>query len=108
MATRSPYDAVYSINEVARIFRLTPRAVRALIRDGELPAIRLGQDYRVPKPVIDAFFANPLKSNFTPADLGFGAFKRGKLDSVAQVNRMRQRSKKTLKNVVTELDAWRA
>lgn len=108
MVTRSAYDAVYSVGEVARIFRLTPRTVRALIRDGEIPAIRLGRHYRVPKPIIDAFFANPLKSNFTPAEVGFGARKRGKLDSVVQVNRIRQRNKKSLKETVAELDAWRA
>ena len=107
MATRSVYDAVYSVSEVARIFRLTPRAVRALIRGGELPAIRLGRHYRVPKPIIDAFFANPLKSNFTPEEVGFGTRKRDKVDSVAQVNRMRERNKKTLKATLAELDAWR-
>jgi excisionase family DNA binding protein len=108
MSTRSLYDTVYSVNEVARIFCMTPRAVRALIRDGELPAIRLGRDYRIPKPIIDAFFANPVKSNFSPEQVGFGVRKRGKLSSVDQVNRMRARNKKTLKQVVAELDAWRA
>ena len=110
MATRSAYDAVYKVDEVARIFRLTPRAVRALIRDGDLPAIRLGEHYGVPKSVIDAVFTQPLKTNFKPEDLGFGLWKpqRGKLDSVARVNRMRNHNKKTLKQVVVELDAWRA
>lgn len=107
MATRSPYDSVYDVNEVARIFRLTPRAIRALIRAGELPAIRLGRHYRVPKPIIDAFFAQPLKTTFAPEDLGFGARKRGKIDGITQVNRMRERNKKTLKETIAELDAWR-
>jgi excisionase family DNA binding protein len=108
MASRSVYSTVYNVNQVARIFNLTPRAVRALIREGELPAIRLGRYYRVPKAIIDAFFVQPLKSNFTPADLGFGARKRGRSNSIAQVNRMRDRNKKTLKETVAELDAWRA
>ncbi len=106
MATRSVYETVYNVNEVARIFRLTPRAVRALIRAGELPAIRLGREYRIPKPIIDAFFDNPLKSNFLPEDVGFRARKRGKVDSVSQVNRIRDRNKKTLKQTVAELEAW--
>lgn len=107
MSTYPAYEIVYSVNEVARIFRLTPRAIRALIRGGELPAIRLGRDYRIPKPIIDAYFANPLKSNFSPEDVGYGARKRGKVDSVTQVNRIRERSIKTLKQTVAELDAWR-
>lgn len=107
MATRSPYDSVYDVNEVARIFRLTPRAIRTLIHDGELPAIRLGRHYRVPKPIIDAFFAQPLKTTFVPEDLGFGVRKRGKADSVTQVNRLRARNRKTLKETIAELDAWR-
>jgi excisionase family DNA binding protein len=110
MATRSVYDSVYKVNEVARIFRLTPRVVRALIRDGELPAIRLGGHYRVPRSVIDAVFTQPLKTSFTPEDLGFGLWKpqRGTPDSVARVNRIRNRNKKTLKETVAELDAWHA
>ncbi|MBI5030218.1 MAG: helix-turn-helix domain-containing protein [Chloroflexi bacterium] len=108
MVTRSVYETVYNVNEVARIFRLTPRTVRSLIRSGELPAIRLGREYRIPKPIIDAFFDNPLKSNFSPEDLGFGMRKPGKVDSVTQVNRIRDRNKKTLKQTVAELEKWRA
>lgn len=107
MATHSVYSTVYSIDEVAQIFRLTPSEVRGLIRDGELPAIRLGRHYRVPKSIIDAFFAAPLKSSFTPEQLGFATRRPGKMDSVTQVNRIRERNKKTLKQVVAELDAWR-
>ncbi len=108
MATQSVYDSVYSINEVARIFKLTPRAVRALIREGNLPAIRLGQHYRVPKSVVDAFFTQPLKTHFAPEDLGFGLWKshRNALDSVTRVNRIRKRNRKTLKETVAELGAW--
>lgn len=110
MTIRSIYDSVYNINQVARIFKLTPRSVRALIREGELPAIRLGRHYRVPKSVIDALFTQPLKTTFTPEDLGFGLWRsrRDIRDGVAEVNRLRNRNKKTLKETVAELDAWLA
>ena len=48
---------------------------------------------------------NKVKSNRKPKQTGFGVRKRGKLSSVDQVNRMRARNKKTLKQVVAELDA---
>ena len=105
MATRSVFDSVYKVNEVARIFKLTPRAVRTLIRSGELPAIRLGRYYRVPRAVIDAFLTQPFKTSFTPADLGFGLYKsRRAADSAVHVNRMRNRNRKTLKATVAELE----
>jgi excisionase family DNA binding protein len=108
MTIRAAYEPVYKVNEVARIFKLTPRAVRTLIRGGDLPAIRLGRHYRIPKSVIDIFFAEPLKTNFTPEDLGFGIWKsrRDVRGSVAYVNRIRARNKKTLKETVAELEAW--
>ncbi|MBI4786268.1 MAG: hypothetical protein HY782_04390 [Chloroflexi bacterium] len=56
----------------------------------------------------DTIFAEPLKTTFTPEDLGFGIWKshREVRDSVAFVNRMRARKKKTLRQVVAELEKW--
>lgn len=105
MTIRAAYEPVYKVNEVARIFKLTPRAVRTLIRGGDLPAIRLGRHYRVPKSVIDAFFAKPAKTNFTPEDLIWKS-RRDVRDSVAYINQIRARNKKSLKETVAELDAW--
>ena len=109
MTIRPIYDSVYKVDEVARIFRLTPRAVRSLIRDGYLPAIRLGNHYRIPKTVIDGLFAKSVKKDFTPEDLGLGIWKarRDTRDSVAYVNQIRARNKKTLKRTVQELEKWR-
>ncbi len=109
MATRSGYAAVYKVDEVARMFKLTTRDVMSLIRNGDLPAIRLGRYYRVPKSVIDGLFAQSVKQNFTPEDLGLGILKarRETRDSVAYVNRIRARNKKSLKETVAELDKWR-
>ena len=36
------YQALYTIREATKVLRMGERYVRQLIRDGELPAIRLG------------------------------------------------------------------
>jgi excisionase family DNA binding protein len=107
MTTRFTYEPVYPIEQVARIFKLTPRAVRTLIRNGDLPAIRLGKHYRIPKSVIDNLFASAVKTDWTPEDLGFGIWKAKIRDSVSYVNRLRARTNKPLKQTVAELAPWR-
>jgi excisionase family DNA binding protein len=107
MVTPITYEPVYRIDQVARIFKLTPRAVRTLIRNGDLPAIRLGRYYRIPKSAIDDLFASAVKTDWSPEDLGFGIWKARIRDSVSYVNRLRARNKKSLKQTVAELSQWR-
>lgn len=107
MVTSTTYEPVYRIDQVARIFKLTPRAVRTLIRNGDLPAIRLGKHYRIPQSVIDGLFASAVKTDWSPEDLGFGIWKTRLRDSVSYVNRLRARHKKSLKQTVAELSRWR-
>ncbi|MBI3913977.1 MAG: helix-turn-helix domain-containing protein [Chloroflexi bacterium] len=99
MVMRATGEPVYTVEQVARIFKLTPRAVRELIREGDLPAKRVGRYYRVPKSVIEGFFAQARKTTFTPEDLGFGIWKarRDIRDGATEVNRMRNRNRKSLK-----------
>ena len=103
------YERVYNVAEVARIFRLSASAVRDLIRSGDLPAIRLGRHYRVPKSIVDSIFAAPLRSNFSPEDLGFGMWRARKeiSDGVSEVNRIRNRNRKSLQKTVEKLEKWR-
>ena len=43
-----PANATYlSVKEVAELFRICPKTVRRWITAGELPATRLGRDYRI-------------------------------------------------------------
>ncbi len=56
----SPYEEVFPVEEVAKIFKLSVGAVRNLIREKELPALRIGKQYRIPKWAIDRYF-NQLK-----------------------------------------------
>ena len=57
--TPTQYGEVYTVTEVAAIFRVPSDTVRRLIHHGDLPAIRLGRVYRVPKAVIDGLFDLP-------------------------------------------------
>ena len=98
-------EQVYTVAEVARIFRLSASAVRRLIRQGEIPAIHLGRTYRIPKSVVDALFAQPLITTFTPQDLGLGVWKDWdeSSDSVTLVNQMRHHNTKTLRETLADL-----
>jgi excisionase family DNA binding protein len=53
---------VYTVAEVAYLFAISPRIVRDLIRKGELPALRIGRSYRIPRKAADAYLARALPS----------------------------------------------
>ncbi len=37
----------FTCEEIAKMFRVTPRTVYNWIRSGKLPAIKIGRDYRI-------------------------------------------------------------
>ena len=51
---------VYTVAEFACLFAVSPRLVRDLIRKGEIPALRLGRSYRIPRKAADAYLARAL------------------------------------------------
>ena len=111
MQTPSPYpEAVYTVTEVATMFRISPKTVRGLIRQGELPAMRLGRAYRIPQSIIDQYFNLPARSHLAPEDLGLGMWADDEMigDSVEYVNRIRAAEDKTLRQVIQELATWPA
>ena len=55
-----PYPEVYTVEEFAQMFKLSAEVVRNLIRRGEIAAIRIGKQYRIPQPVVDRYFAQAL------------------------------------------------
>ncbi len=98
------YSEVYTVEEVAAIFRIPKRTVRRLIHRGELPAIRLGRLYRVPKAVIDEMFAlAPVPE--PPEEFGFGMWKADHdiVDAVAYVDRLRDADPRSLRELVSDL-----
>ena len=94
-------DKVYTVDEVAAIFRVPSDTIRRLIHSGDLPAIRLGHVYRVPKSVIDGYFDLP-PATVPLEKLGFGMWKEDAIgsDAVEYVNRLREADTRTLREVV--------
>lgn len=46
---------VYSLNEVASILKVTKRSVYTYIKEGRLPAVKLGKYWRVSKQDLEKF-----------------------------------------------------
>ena len=95
---------VYTVEEVAAIFRVPVDTIRRLIRRGDLPALRLGRSYRVPKRVVARFLEQPTLS-YTPEELGFGmwAGEAAQVDSVEYVNRPREMAPHKVSEYLAEL-----
>src|SRR2546427_437942 len=91
MQQQASYPEVYTVEEFTKIFKLSPEAVRTLIRKREIPAIRIGNQYRIPQDVVDRYFAQALP----PEERGFGMWKRKPAASLAYVNTLRRRDRRT-------------
>ena len=78
---------VYTVEEFAKMFRLSPEAVRSLIRKGEIPAIRIGRQYRIPQGVVDRYLAQAT----SPEERGLGMWKERPVASLTSVNKLRDR-----------------
>ena len=101
------HDQVYTVDEVAAIFRIPADTVRRLIRRGSLPAIRLGRHYRVPKSVVDDYFDLPI-ATLCPEELGLGMWKDDPTveDGPTYVNHLRDADTRTLREIVEDLRTW--
>ena len=51
--------AMYSVEQVAEILGLHVRTVRGYVRDGRLPAVRVGKQYRIAQRDFEAFARVP-------------------------------------------------
>jgi excisionase family DNA binding protein len=58
---------VYTVAEFAQAFAISPRLVRDLIHKGEIPALRIGRSYRIPRKVADVYLARALPPTLRPA-----------------------------------------
>lgn len=91
MSKAIKYPEVYTVEEFAEIFKVSPESVRNLIRKGEISAIKIGKQYRISKTVVDRYFAQVA----TPEELGFGMWKEAPVDSLEYVNKLRDKDKRT-------------
>ena len=93
------YPVVYEVEDFAEIFKLRPAAVRSLIRHGEIPAIRIGKQYRIPQFIVDQYFA----SATTPTQRGFGMWEKKAVPGVSHVNKMRDKDRRSAADFLEEL-----
>lgn len=61
-------EPLLSIDVVSKLMKLDEPIVTALAEAGHLPAVRVGQRWRVPPPAIDEFYARVCRGE-VPADI---------------------------------------
>ncbi|MBI5167003.1 MAG: helix-turn-helix domain-containing protein [candidate division NC10 bacterium] len=99
MAKVTNYPEIYTVEEFAKIFKLSPEAVRSLIRKGDIPAIRIGKQYRIPQNVVDRYFAQAA----SPEELGFGMWKDRPVNSLEYINKVRNKDNRTPQEFLQEM-----
>lgn len=55
MVMTAERPAYYTADEVAQELRVTPRTILRLIERGDLRAVRVGKQYRIPRESLEAF-----------------------------------------------------
>lgn len=56
-------DPIMTIDEVAEYLDLHPLTVRRLARDGEIPAFKVGRQWRVKRAILDRWLAEESMRN---------------------------------------------
>jgi excisionase family DNA binding protein len=92
---------LYSADEVASILGLHVRTVRTYVRDGRLPAVRIGKQYRIAAADVDALTAGRAT---TPA----GVVPRTEVTAVVRVDDLDETAAGRLDALVTGATASRA
>lgn len=108
MSNVSYYEDVFSIEEVAKILKISRRYILKLIKEGKFGAIKIGKEYRIPKSVIDSFFMQAITLPTPSEEYAYGLWaERTDLteDSVEYVRRVREKSdKKSLPDIISEAE----
>lgn len=63
-------EQLYSAEEAAQVLGLQVRTVRNYVRDGRLPGVRIGKQYRIARADLEAFTAGGLGREQVLASLG--------------------------------------
>jgi len=108
MGNVSYYEDVFSVEEVAKILRVSKKYIFKLIREGKFGAMKIGKEYRVPKSVVDSFFNEASTAPYPSEEYGFGVWAdRADIsdDSVEYINKIREQSdKKELSDIIAEAE----
>ena len=62
-------DPIMTVDEVAKYLSLHPLTVRRLARDGEIPAVKVGRQWRIKRELLDRWIADRSTRN---ADVSSG------------------------------------
>lgn len=54
-------NEILTVKEAAKLLKTSIIQIRKMIRNGELPAVMVGREYRIPIEVIRAFITNNLQ-----------------------------------------------
>ncbi|MBI4684768.1 MAG: helix-turn-helix domain-containing protein [Nitrospirae bacterium] len=97
------YEDVFSIEEVSEILRVSKKYIMKLIKEGKFGAIRVGNEYRVPKSVIDSFFCQAITKPSATEEYAFGIWshRRFPKDSFEIIDKIRAKSDKKSMSVIT-------
>ncbi len=63
--TEKPMPELLTVTEVAKVLRVTSQAVRDMIRRGNIQAVRLGRQYRIPRSELDRIATIPADTDQT-------------------------------------------
>lgn len=56
-------DPIMTVDEVAEYLNLHPLTVRRLARDGEIPAVKVGRQWRIKRELLDKWIADRSAQN---------------------------------------------
>ena len=100
------YEEVFTVEEVAEIFKLSNGSVRNLIKKGEIPAIKIGKQYRIPESIIEMFYSQIYRIS-DPEKAGYGMLQNNNKigDGLEYVRKIRETSK-TVDEIIEDLDSF--
>ncbi|MFJ9470468.1 helix-turn-helix domain-containing protein [Streptomyces caniferus] len=75
-------DSLYSVEQVAERLGLHVRTIRTYVRDGRLPAVRIGKQYRIAHEDLEAFTGRPVNA---PGDTA-GQQRHTEVSSIVEID----------------------
>jgi excisionase family DNA binding protein len=93
-------EQLYSVDQVADILGLHVRTVRTYVRDGKLPAVRIGKQYRITGADLAAFTGRPVP---TPARETVRRSRHAEASSIVQIDAISPETMTRLTTLVTAI-----
>jgi excisionase family DNA binding protein len=62
------YDPILTVDELSEYLSMHPLTVRRLARDGEIPAAKIGRQWRIKKDLLDRWIEERCLGNLVPSE----------------------------------------